>query len=815
MADDAIERDPRFPDALAPGTEVGGYVIHRVLGQGGFGITYEAGNAAGVLSRKVVIKEFFVKGFTRREGRTVVPVDATQAEIIASALARFEAEAQKIVDELDHPNVVRGEAFLRLNGSAFLVLDYIDGMALTDWREMRREPPAEREIRRIMEPILDATAYLHSRDALHRDISPSNIMIRMRHRERYVEEPVLIDFGAVRTGLDVVKETSIGPHNPAYCAPEQLARGARLGSYTDIFAIGGVLHFLVTGQAPVGGTARQHETAITKKDPYPKLSEMSPPPDGFSPRFLAGIDAALALPIQERPQSITELKAALGWDKPTSRPGAMASGASQGEATWPISVQPPIVDPPAPPPGGGLRGWMIAAVLVLAVGIGGATWWMMSGAAPQTDQRQVLDAAGYDRAKIEAYLAQCGTSCLYGQEASQKLAAIAADDRAYGAAQGDAGALQSYLSSCATPCAHTAEASRAIQELAAAQTDQSRRQRAALDGAGWSRAKLETFLADCGANCPLGAEARRRIAAIDADDMAFRAAAGNLGLLLAYRANCAAPCAHRAEAQGQIDQLQQQGERRQRQQDALLAAGWNRDLLVALLSSCGADCAIDAEARGRIAAIDADERAYDAARGNLARLRAYRGGCETPCAHRAAAQAEISQLEAALPQPTPAYQPTPQPQRTAQRCVVFGTSGAAQDPWLALRSEPSTQIGGRLRVMYDGTQLEVLGQSGSWVRVRALDDGSEGWAYASYVRCSGEAPRPTVTTCHVYGTSGAQKDPWLALRSEPSTQSGGRLRIMYDGTRLQVLDRNGVWLRVRALDDGSVGWAHGNYITCP
>lgn len=181
-----------------------------------------------------------------------------------------------------------------------------------------------------------------------------------------------------------------------------------------------------------------------------------------------------------------------------------------------------------------------------------------------------------------------------------------------------------------------------------------------------------------------------------------------------------------------------------------------------------------------------------------------------PAPSPAAPRLEMASVLQAPPAPR-----RPQMRQVAQSCEVFGTARAPKDPWLALRTEPSTRSGVRLRVMYDGTPVQVLDRSGEWLRVRALDDGREGWAHGAYIRCpSDAAPPQSAERCEVFGTARAPKDPWLALRSAPTTQYGTRLRVMYDGTPLAVLERNGAWFLVRALDDGAEGWAHGAYIRC-
>jgi Serine/threonine protein kinase len=163
--------------ALPAGTElVGDYRIERVLGAGGFGITYLAQEMS--LARDVTIKEYFPGDFAARKGsRKAVPRSQDCAGDYEWGLERFIAEAQ-ILARFDHPNIVRVFRYFRANNTGYMVLQFEEGQSLKSWLQKLGRAPRQHELDKILTPILAALEVIHEANYLHRDIAPDNIIIR-------------------------------------------------------------------------------------------------------------------------------------------------------------------------------------------------------------------------------------------------------------------------------------------------------------------------------------------------------------------------------------------------------------------------------------------------------------------------------------------------------------------------------------------------------------------------------------------------------------------------------------------------------------
>lgn len=276
--------------ALPAGTElVGDYRIERVLGAGGFGITYLADELA--LDRAVTIKEYFPSDFAARNGsHEAVPRSRDCSSDYRWGLDRFIEEAQTLA-RFDHPNIVRVYRYFRANNTGYMVLHWEEGKSLKSWLKDLKRAPRQNELDEIIAPLLEALAMIHKADFLHRDIAPDNIIVRKSGA------PVLIDFGSARGEIAAHSKTVSALVKPGYSPYEQYAETSRQqGPWTDIYALGATLYHAVTGKRPPDAPSRMvHDEIIPARE-----AAIS----AYRPSFLSAIDRALSLEIKDRPQSI-------------------------------------------------------------------------------------------------------------------------------------------------------------------------------------------------------------------------------------------------------------------------------------------------------------------------------------------------------------------------------------------------------------------------------------------------------------------------------------------------------------------------------
>lgn len=328
---------------------IGGYNIVRVIGQGGFGIVYEARNP--VTLERVAIKQFYPAAIaTWRQGTIIVNRDDDR-ELVEKVLKDFETEA-KIQFNFDHPNILKVKNFIRADNTGYMISSYIDGSNLIEFLEPHGSIfPDEAMFRRIMEPILDAVGYVHRDMKLHRDISPDNIMI-----DRF-EKPVLVDFGAAKQDLRRTTSSIVGSQFKEDYAPveQQVPSHERPhGRYTDIFALAGTMYRLLAGTSP--GRAVVRSLAI--RDPYIPMAQASKV--ACSRAVCDAIDRGLMLAPADRPATIEEFTGLLGWRQPVTLQGP-------APRQPPVEKPPTVVTPPGPRPGSAQRPKWISYVAILAL----------------------------------------------------------------------------------------------------------------------------------------------------------------------------------------------------------------------------------------------------------------------------------------------------------------------------------------------------------------------------------------------------------------------------------------------------------------
>ena len=223
----------------------GKYKIVRFISSGGFGCTYEAEHI--LLKKRVAIKEFFVKDFCNRDETTSqISVGITSKTALVNKLkSKFIAEAQSLCS-LEHPNIVHVFDVFEENGTAYYVMDYIDGLSLNDMVKKDGPMSEQKAVGYIMQ-VADALKYVHSQNRLHLDIKPGNIMVDEN------DKAVLIDFGASKQYDEEGGEntsTLLGK-TPGYAPLEQMGNDVvKFLPSTDIYALGATLYKLLTGNTP-------------------------------------------------------------------------------------------------------------------------------------------------------------------------------------------------------------------------------------------------------------------------------------------------------------------------------------------------------------------------------------------------------------------------------------------------------------------------------------------------------------------------------------------------------------------------------------
>lgn len=386
------------PHALPAGTVIAGYRIVRVLGAGGFGITYEG--ESPVTGRRVAIKEFFPRGIASRKGATEIIYAERDSELVSWALKRFESSTTEQC-RLKHPNIVEVFHYIADNDTGYMFMDYVEGITLEQWLRDRDSKPTLDEVRPLLEPVFDALEYLHGMNFIHRDVAPDNIMVRPDGR------PIIIDFGAIkviehRTLLQAKTVHSFMVGKQFYSPPEQTREGETLDARADIYALAAVLYRSFAGRPPADTEDRARKIAFGEGDSLAPLSELAPQ---IPAPIAAAIDRALSFRAADRQNSIVEFRDQIGW---TNTTGSLAP-------TTPVIREVPRAAPAAPAQisasaakaerekkSGAMRWAAIAAVAVFAV-IGAAFMFGMNPLrqAPQ-QQVAVVQAPETPNAKMEA-----------------------------------------------------------------------------------------------------------------------------------------------------------------------------------------------------------------------------------------------------------------------------------------------------------------------------------------------------------------------------------------------------------------------------
>ncbi len=315
----------QFPVALAEGKVLAGqYVIEKVLGQGGFGITYSATDYHN--GQRVAIKEFFPEGMVHREASvSVIPYTGDRQENFEYGKECFIQEAKTLSQFIGVDSIIRIQSLFEENGTAYFVMEYVVGTSFDAYLKERGGKISFEEAAKILVPIMDALAIVHSRGIIHRDVTPDNIYITGDGKVK------LLDFGAARyslgdksRSLDVVLKHGFAPK-------EQYARHGRQGPYTDIYSLGASFYFALTGKRPPDSIERLDEDNL-----------IAPSALGVAITKEAenAILKALAVKAEDRFQTMSEFKNALLGVMPQAQPQVQPQAQPQVQPQAQSQVQP-------------------------------------------------------------------------------------------------------------------------------------------------------------------------------------------------------------------------------------------------------------------------------------------------------------------------------------------------------------------------------------------------------------------------------------------------------------------------------------------
>lgn len=293
---------------LSVGTQVNSgqtkYTVEKILGQGGFGITYQVSATIkyGKIEQKArfAMKEHFLSDYCERDSTTSsVKFSAPVKEKVDESLRDFTAEARRL-NSLDHPNIVAVNEVFEANDTAYYVMEYIEGKSLREFVKSNGTL-SEKEALTIISPIINAVSYLHENHMTHLDIKPDNIMLKPTDNGGFT--PILIDFGLSKHYDEKGKPTStirIQGCSNGYAPVEQYLGINSFSPTADVYALAATLYYLVVGKDPIIASELNQEVLTSSL------------PSSLSERTRNAIYNAMRMAKANRTQSVADFSRELG-----------------------------------------------------------------------------------------------------------------------------------------------------------------------------------------------------------------------------------------------------------------------------------------------------------------------------------------------------------------------------------------------------------------------------------------------------------------------------------------------------------------------
>ena len=387
---DLAENERKFPVALRAGTVLNGrYIIGRVLGQGGFGITYLALDTQ--LNAKVAIKEFMPSDIaTRTDGATVSVMMDTRSEEFAYGAERFQEEARTLAKFIGNPNIAAVTSYFDENNTSYFVMDYIEGISFKTYIANHGGKISVDETLNVMIPVLRALTAVHAEGFIHRDVTPDNIYITKDGQVK------LLDFGSARYSIGDKSKSLDVILKVGYAPKEQYIRRSRQGPYTDVYSCAACFYAAITGFLPPESLERlDHDELVPISQCGIDI------PEYLDKAILKG----LAVQPEDRFQSAAEFLDAIESQSVVEVPGT-APAASAPEKK---KIKPALVAG-------------IAALVVVAVGVGMALGGGGKDGSPASEGGQPVSGEAEDLPPLKQ--AAVPSVTVAGQEYSTDLRAL-------------------------------------------------------------------------------------------------------------------------------------------------------------------------------------------------------------------------------------------------------------------------------------------------------------------------------------------------------------------------------------------------------
>lgn len=334
------DRRQNEPHQLPMGTVLQNqYVVGRVLGQGGFGITYIGWDKN--LAIPVAIKEYFPRGAVQRQNTVDLNVTCytgSATEAFVAHRDRFLKEARTLAQLSGVPEIVQVRNFFTFYNTAYIIMEYVQGTTMKDYLKQLGRRMTVQEVLDIMKPVMRALSKVHAKQLIHRDISPDNIMLPVGGGVK------LIDFGTVRsTDTSMMTKSTESILKPGFAPIEQYQARGNLGAWTDVYALSATMHYCLTGKIP--------EDALERLDNGGMLKHLYSVP-GMTQKVLSVLEKGLAIRIADRFHSVDEMYQMLYGEQINPPVGGISNMGNWNQPVFhPSQLSPERKADPVPPSG--------------------------------------------------------------------------------------------------------------------------------------------------------------------------------------------------------------------------------------------------------------------------------------------------------------------------------------------------------------------------------------------------------------------------------------------------------------------------------